>query len=183
MTIKAIETVFRGFRFRSRLEARWAVFFDALKMPFFYEPEGFSFEGHNYLPDFYLPTIETYIEIKPNKGDGDPTEEKHRAFGKYHRLVILWGEPGDYEGILCWHGWDNLYEWCECPCCGSVDIQFSGRSERIKTHYTATGIGVERAMLKARQARFEHEESSRRKSLRYEDGPFFFHDIPGAGRR
>jgi hypothetical protein len=29
MTIQAIETVYRGHRFRSRLEARWAVFFDA----------------------------------------------------------------------------------------------------------------------------------------------------------
>ena len=28
--IKAIETVYNGYRFRSRLEARWAVFFDAL---------------------------------------------------------------------------------------------------------------------------------------------------------
>ena len=27
---KAIETKYKGFRFRSRLEARWAVFFDAL---------------------------------------------------------------------------------------------------------------------------------------------------------
>ena len=27
--IKAIETYYKGYRFRSRLEARWAVFFDA----------------------------------------------------------------------------------------------------------------------------------------------------------
>ena len=28
--IKAIETEYNGYKFRSRLEARWAVFFDAL---------------------------------------------------------------------------------------------------------------------------------------------------------
>lgn len=28
--MKAIETRYKGYRFRSRLEARWAVFFDAL---------------------------------------------------------------------------------------------------------------------------------------------------------
>lgn len=28
--IKPIETKYKGYRFRSRLEARWAVFFDAL---------------------------------------------------------------------------------------------------------------------------------------------------------
>lgn len=28
MTIKAIDTIYKGYKFRSRLEARWAVFFD-----------------------------------------------------------------------------------------------------------------------------------------------------------
>lgn len=31
-TIRAIETNYKGFRMRSRLEARWATFFDALGM-------------------------------------------------------------------------------------------------------------------------------------------------------
>ena len=30
MDINAIETYYNGYKFRSRLEARWAVFFDAL---------------------------------------------------------------------------------------------------------------------------------------------------------
>lgn len=40
--IKAIETVYGGYRFRSRLEARWAVFFNTLGIPFEYEKEGFD---------------------------------------------------------------------------------------------------------------------------------------------
>ena len=39
---KAIETIYNGFRFRSRLEARWAVFFDNLSVKYRYEPEGFD---------------------------------------------------------------------------------------------------------------------------------------------
>lgn len=51
--MKAIETEYRGYRFRSRLEARWAVFFDALSLPWEYEPEGFELGcGRRYLPDF-----------------------------------------------------------------------------------------------------------------------------------
>lgn len=51
--IKAIETEYRGYRFRSRLEARWAVFFDALGVEWEYEPEGFDLgDGLYYLPDF-----------------------------------------------------------------------------------------------------------------------------------
>lgn len=53
MNIKPIETVYNGYRFRSRLEARWAVFFDALGVEYEYEPEGFTLpSGEKYLPDF-----------------------------------------------------------------------------------------------------------------------------------
>jgi hypothetical protein len=58
MDVKVIETVYRGYRFRNRLEARWAVFFDALELPFEYEKEGFILDdGTHYLPDFWLPTL------------------------------------------------------------------------------------------------------------------------------
>ena len=39
MNIKAIETQYKGYRFRSRLEARYAVMFDALGFEWQYEPE------------------------------------------------------------------------------------------------------------------------------------------------
>ena len=74
--IKAIETVYNGYRFQSRLEARWAVFFDAAGIRYQYEPEGFEVdlnygEGEpnicRYLPDFYLPDLNCYAEVKPSK--------------------------------------------------------------------------------------------------------------------
>jgi hypothetical protein len=37
--IVAIETMYRGTRFRSQLEARWAVFFDRLGLPWRYEAD------------------------------------------------------------------------------------------------------------------------------------------------
>lgn len=52
--IRAIETRYAGCRFRSRLEARWAVFFDTLQIPWEYEPEGFETSNGPYLPDFRL---------------------------------------------------------------------------------------------------------------------------------
>ncbi len=73
MTIRAIETRYAGHKFRSRLEARWAVFFDALKLPWQYEPQGYAItdpwddESRAYLPDFYLPTLDAWAEVK-----GDP---------------------------------------------------------------------------------------------------------------
>jgi hypothetical protein len=64
-TIKAIETEYAGCRFRSRLEARWAVFFDQLGIQWQYEVEGLELaDGTRYLPDFVLPKYRTYVEVK-----------------------------------------------------------------------------------------------------------------------
>jgi hypothetical protein len=49
-----LETFYKGYRFRSRLEARWAVFFDALGIGWEYEPEAFDLGEGGYLPDFRL---------------------------------------------------------------------------------------------------------------------------------
>lgn len=71
MEIKPIETHYNGYRFRSRLEARWAVFFDAAGIKYEYEPEGFEVRPdindnvYRYLPDFYLPDYDLYVEVKP----------------------------------------------------------------------------------------------------------------------
>ena len=40
--IKAIETEYDGHRFRSRVEARWAVFFNVIGLKYEYEIEGFT---------------------------------------------------------------------------------------------------------------------------------------------
>ena len=66
--MQAIETVYNGYRFRSRLEARWAVFFDAMGIKYQYEPEGFKgFNDIPYLPDFYLPDLDIYVEVKGSR--------------------------------------------------------------------------------------------------------------------
>jgi hypothetical protein len=66
--VKAIETAYNGYRFRSRLEARWAVFFDAINLRYQYEPEGFVIPAGDaefqYLPDFYLPDFDMHVEVK-----------------------------------------------------------------------------------------------------------------------
>lgn len=76
MDIKPIETIYNGYRFRSRLEARWAVFFDEAGIEYEYEPEGFVLgNGVRYLPDFYLPTLDAYVEIKHGNLDDDSLYE------------------------------------------------------------------------------------------------------------
>lgn len=60
-----IETRYAGCRFRSRLEARWGVFFNHLGIRWQYEPEGYTLTtGNRYLPDFYLPDLDQWVEVK-----------------------------------------------------------------------------------------------------------------------
>lgn len=63
--MKAIETIFDGTKFRSRLEAKWAVTFKQLGVEALYEPEGWEHGGEFYLPDFSIPEWRKYISIKP----------------------------------------------------------------------------------------------------------------------
>lgn len=100
-SIKPIETEYSGVRFRSRLEARWAVFFDALGISWEYEPEGFELpSGRRYLPDFRLrwPGEEHliyYAEVKPPGyvcGSGSRMQEFSNATGRH--MFILDGCPG-----------------------------------------------------------------------------------------
>lgn len=70
--IKPIETKYNGYRFRSRLEARWAVYFDALGIEYEYEKEGYDLgELGWYLPDFWLPEYQTFAEVKGAKFTDD----------------------------------------------------------------------------------------------------------------
>jgi len=70
----AIETYWHGWRFRSRLEARWAIFFTHMGIEFQYEPEGYILDrGIKYLPDYYLPAVDMWAEVK-----GRPLNTKER---------------------------------------------------------------------------------------------------------
>lgn len=133
MDIKPIETIYNGYRFRSRLEARWAVFFDALDIEYQYEPEGFllgTFPDEPpipYLPDFFLPKTKTWVEVKGDEkkidfttlawavdwGGGLPHTEG--SLGSNSGLLLLGNIPENYKcpplHILLQHnkgGWVNL---------------------------------------------------------------------------
>ncbi len=62
--VQAIETSYDGYKFRSRLEARYAVFLKYLCIKYVYESEGFELPSGRYLPDFWLPEFEMFIEVK-----------------------------------------------------------------------------------------------------------------------
>lgn len=60
---KAHPTTYRGIRFRSRLEATWAAFFDLLEWQWEYEP----FDLKGWVPDFLIKGNghDVLVEVKP----------------------------------------------------------------------------------------------------------------------
>ena len=112
--IQPLETSYRGYRFRSRLEARWAVCLDHLAVLWEYEQEGYPLSRTlAYLPDFYLPQVRIFAEVKP-----DPVEAiarlDHDAMRKASGLVLLVGKPlifldGPPRETAYWALWpDNM---------------------------------------------------------------------------
>jgi rubredoxin len=182
--IKPIETVYKGYRFRSRLEARWAVFFDALGIKWLYEPEGFTLEDDtHYLPDFFLPDYNLWIEIKGVMGEYDSHKISmfRKGLTSPEELLVLGNIPpvgvdvcewvyDNYEDSSCYdigsaNGWDFPYIPCVCPVCGKVGFEFDGRGSRICNHddddkgYSSNDPRIIEAYRAAHSARFEWGEN------------------------
>ena len=107
--IRAIDTEYKGYLFRSRLEARWAVFFDELGVRWEYEPEGILLsDGTSYLPDFYLIDFRCYFEVKRKGIKGSPEgDEAVRKISDGMKEgtwagIIAFGDPKDDDlTIFC----------------------------------------------------------------------------------
>lgn len=107
--MKAIQTEYKGYLFRSRLEARWAVFFDACGIEWEYEPEGLVLsDGTHYLPDFYLPDFHCCFEVK-RKSIRDTAEGDEAV-----RKISDGQNCGAWSGIICFGDPvdDDLYIFC-----------------------------------------------------------------------
>jgi hypothetical protein len=104
LKIAALDTFYKGRKFRSRLEARYAIVFDHLGIKWQYEPEGFNLgDGLLYLPDFWLPFTNDhcmeyenpgyYVEIKPVPPTEEEKEKARRlAKASHHHVHILYGD-------------------------------------------------------------------------------------------
>lgn len=88
--MKALPTQWSGTVFRSRTEARWAVFFDVLGIRWEYEAQGFELsDGSRYLPDFWLPDFGLWCEVKG-------TDPAYRDWSRIEQLVL----EGDHAFLI-----------------------------------------------------------------------------------
>lgn len=83
--IKPKPTFYNGIWYRSRLEARWACFFEFLRFDYEYEPEPFN----TWSPDFVIHDLNCYVEIKPFGCWEDEMMNKILPYSESHRILLL----------------------------------------------------------------------------------------------
>jgi hypothetical protein len=183
---KPIQTEYAGNLYRSRLEARWAVFLNELGIKFYYEHQGYQLtEDIYYLPDFWLPELKMFLEIKPEEPTAEEVIKARLLADSEYPVAICQGLPGEYMPLV------HAYDMCESG--GGVSDWFSFwtqdprdnwkfklaadplreervfcdcRWDRVPGFIEMTPNGknndlpqVYSAIKRARQARFEHGET------------------------
>jgi hypothetical protein len=169
--MKAINTRYKGYKFRSRLEARWAVFFDTLGIEWDYEVEGFVLSNGNcYLPDFFLPTFNggMYVEVKPKeltKEERDNCLELCNGSG--YNVWLAVGKPDLVCYEVFYHHNGDVIEGDGIPCADQAEFEnrmfamsaYGEVGKPINRQYRKLmGQKLITAIKAAKEARFEYGE-------------------------
>lgn len=166
--MKNIETYYASCHFRSRSEARWAVFFDHLGIGWQYEPQGFELPSGRYLPDFLLDLSVQDDDTSGIRGGvwfevkgAAPTEHERKLCldlyleTRQHTYIAHAGIPRDgFEEPHIEHAVGTSVRWFMRP--GVIGFvpegvrfeQFGRNAQLLRSAYRI-----------ARSARFEHGES------------------------
>lgn len=104
MLLKPLQTIYDGYRFRSRLEARWAVFFKNAGIPYEYEKQGYDLgDDIYYLPDFWLPMVGYWVEIKgQHPTPGEVIKASRLCLATQKPVYIFVGDPLVSQLVHAW---------------------------------------------------------------------------------
>ena len=156
--IKAIETRYKGFLFRSRIEARYAVFLDCMGFMWDYEAEGFDLDGIMYLPDFWLPDVRMFAEVKPTIEKMEFQKVMALAKNSLRPVLLLVGLPDfrNYNAIQ-YDPVNKIFETIDYSLISKFyPERFPGGNYLSGQYKSSYGIDYELAVIAAKSARFEH---------------------------
>lgn len=172
--MKVIQTWYKGIKFRSRTEARWAVFFDKLNIDWQYEVEGYVMnDGTCYLPDFWLPTFEDgmFVEVKGKFTKEENDLCRDLCYESDKKVLLAEGIPKarEYVFLVKDKEIDGVVYYIGLPNANAAEYENRMFAESgISNFYTydipeenLSQLNVEylKAIRDARSARFEHGES------------------------
>lgn len=187
--IKPIQTFYDGHWFRSRAEAKWAVFFNEVGCPYQYEPEGYEMDGGvRYLPDFRLPIDfwgrdcylgadypqELYVEVKGRGILSDEEIHKILTFSEYYPTLVVGDVPlyiTKLDGIrertwfpMFWNGWTMYrtdYSMFFTMKDGRLYVGEYMNQGHLLNEALDEGGTIQKALTAARYKRFEYEDRER----------------------
>lgn len=148
MEYRAKETFYNGTNYRSRNEAKWARFFDLVRIKYVYEPiVATGWNGERYKPDFFFPEYEKYAEVKSN-ANGIQNETMARKLNGVidyqsspisNGLLLLGAFPFDVRvnAIRLKTKW--LF-WNKGVCCGDAYIQQQHGGREAEILFTESNI-------------------------------------------
>lgn len=179
-TARVLPTRYGGIKFRSRTEARFAVFLDALQVSYEYEPEGYHLGHLNYLPDFFIRSWDLYLEVKGTPPTPDEIAKARMLVGATQKKILLViGDPGQRNGLLFLPaaadapGIPTAFP-AVCRHCSALVLTYRygdhghgclpisgpcGAPDRCGDHFTTYGAGLEIAIDAARTHRFDRKKS------------------------
>jgi hypothetical protein len=122
--LRAIPQHILGCSFSSTLEARWGLFMNVLHIKFEYEPEGYDLDGLWYRPDFWIPSWDMFVEVKP---DAKPKREDFEKMFRLSQLskkplLEVLGPPYDAKFIVITHAANKVQRFdfpIQCQHCGA----------------------------------------------------------------
>lgn len=86
--VRGYATTYHGTRFRSRLEARWAAFFDLVRWRWVYEP----FDTDGWIPDFLIQGPAAFlVEVGPCVDEADFVAKSDKPLGYMERPTLIVG--------------------------------------------------------------------------------------------
>ncbi|AYZ84365.1 hypothetical protein EGY27_16440 [Pseudomonas aeruginosa] len=92
----------QGYKLRSYTELMWARLMDAVDIFYLYEPHLIQVDGCKYLPDFYLPAADMYLEVKgarPTEIEVAKADQTRKYTGR--PVVFLVSRPqSDARGFM-----------------------------------------------------------------------------------
>jgi hypothetical protein len=158
MTIKPIETRYKEFLFRSRIEARYAIFLDCMGFVWEYEAEGYNLDGILYLPDFWLPDVRMFAEVKPTIEKVEFSKVKALAKNSLRPVLLLVGLPDfrNYDAIQ-YDTVNKIFETIDYSLVSKFyPERFPGGNYINIQSKSSYGVDYELAVIAAKSARFEH---------------------------
>lgn len=129
-----IPTLYRGVLMRSRIEARWAAFFDSLGWPWEYE----LLDLKMYIPDFIIDfeAGRLLVEVKSTDDEIDLAKSKIECSGWDHEaLIVVSAESPEIGAFMENDGAEQLWGDASlffCLSCGRPSIHCSSGSWRCR---------------------------------------------------